>query len=449
MKLFIKNAQQEAKGFVFFIVLLSVFRAVFIGIFNTQLASTMIPEILEAMWLGFRLSLKTAGSIALLGLVFATVPQMIYKKWKSGTIRFTIYSIATLVLTLLFFGRIPYYTIFNSGYNMMLINGKNDDMTRSMSLGFTQSIFESGGIEYSIEYARQQLRSDLIAWENQNVALIQAIYETLLAIKKLKLQIEQSDYALKNKDIELILKKIQYEAGKVDIIDLNNAVMAKNNQLKENISLKNSLKDKEYELSKYTTLKSKDIKMIDFKIVDKEKFLKDNLNIRYENSKVELLDTAYNQLKSSYLPKVSLSTNAKYSNDENKENNESGTIGLTASMPLFDITKDAKLEKSKLEVLKQKVSVTDMQNELIYEYEQILAQINTYDEYEKTISDNLKLYEDLIMVNKSSNAAGMTADYDLEVLQNTQKINEYDLQINDVNKKLQYTKLYFKTKADM
>ena len=67
-----------------------------------------------------------------------------------------------------------------------------------------------------------------------------------------------------------------------------------------------------------------------------------------------------------------------------------------------------------------------MQNELIYEYEQILAQINTYDEYEKTIQNNLKLYEDLIMVNKSSNSAGMTADYDLEVLQNTQKINEYD-----------------------
>ena len=53
------------------------------------------------------------------------------------------------------------------------------------------------------------------------------------------------------------------------------------------------------------------------------------------------------------------------------------------------------------------------------------------------------------MVNKSSNSAGMTADYDLEVLQNTQKINEYDLKINDINKKLQYSKLYFKTKADI
>jgi outer membrane protein TolC len=335
------------------------------------------------------------------------------------------------------------------GKNRDFTEDENSDMTRSLGLNFSQSIFESGGIEYSIEYARQQLKSDLIAWENQNIALIQAIYETLLTIKKLKLQIEQSDYSLKNKEIELILKKIQYEAGRVDIIDLNNAVMSRNNQQKDNISLKNSLKDKEYELSKYTTLKSNEIKIIDFKIVDKDKFLKDNLNIRYENSKVELLDTSYKQLKSSYLPKVSLTTNAKYSNDENKINNESGTIGLTASMPLFDITKDAKLEKSKLEVLKQKVNVTDIQNELVYEYEQILAQINTYDEYEKTISDNLKLYEDLIMVNKSSNAAGMSADYDLEVLQNTQKINQYDLQINDINKKLQYTKLYFKTKVDI
>ena len=337
----------------------------------------------------------------------------------------------------------------NLGKSRDFTQDENSDMVRSMGLSFSQSIFESGGIEYSIEYARQQLKSDLIAWENQNIALIQAIYETLLAIKKLKLQIEQSDYALKNKEIELILKKIQYEAGKVDIIDLNNAVMSRNNQQKENISLKNSLKDKEYELSKFTTLKSNEIKIIDFNIVNKDKFLRDNLNIRYENSKVQLLDTAYNQLKSSYLPKVSLTTNAKYSNDENKTNNESGTIGLTASMPLFDITKDAKLEKSKLEVLKQKVNINDMQNELEYEYEQILTFIDTYENYEKTINNNLKLYEELIMVNKSSNDAGMTSDYDLEILQNTRKINEFDLIVNDINKKLQYSKLYFKTKVNI
>ena len=321
------------------------------------------------------------------------------------------------------------------------------DMSRNLGVSFSQSLFESGGIEYSIEYARQQLKADLIAWENENVLLLQTIYETVLSINKLKLQIEQSDYSLKNKEIELILKKIQYEAGKVDIIDLNNAIISKNNQQKENISLKNSLKDKEYELSKYTTLNSNEIKIIDFKIVEKDKFLKDNLNIKYENSKVELLDTSHKLLKSTYLPHLSLDSSATYTNNENKAQNESGKIGLALKMPIFDITKDSKIEKSKLEVLKQKANVSDMQNELIYEYEQILALINTYDEYEKTIENNLKLYEDLIMVNRSSNSAGMTADYDLEVLQNTQRINEYDLKINDINRKIQYSKLYFKTKV--
>ena len=60
------------------------------------------------------------------------------------------------------------------------------------------------------------------SWENENIAILQIIYETLLFIKKLKFQIEQSDYALKNKNIVLILKKIQYEAVRVDIIDLKN-----------------------------------------------------------------------------------------------------------------------------------------------------------------------------------------------------------------------------------
>lgn len=331
---------------------------------------------------------------------------------------------------------------------------ESDSFNKSVSIGFTQSVYESGGIEFGIKYAKDELNSETIAWENKNVEILQTIYETLLTIKKLKLQIEQSDYSLKNKDIELVLKKIQYEAGRVDIIELNNAIMSKNNQQKENISLKNSLKDKEYELSKYTSFKSNEIEIIDFKIIDKEKFLRDNLNIRYENSRVELLDTSYNQLKSSYLPKVSLNTNAGYSdnNDLTKnadEQSKNGSVGLNMSMPLFDITKDAKLEKSKLEVLKQKVNVTDIKNELVYEYEQILAQINTYDEYEKTIDSNLKLYDDLIMVNKSSNSAGMTSDFDLEILQNTKMINEYDLEINDINKKLQYSKLYFKTKVDI
>jgi outer membrane protein len=325
----------------------------------------------------------------------------------------------------------------------------SSDMNRSTGLSYSQSIFQSGGIEYSIQYAKEQLYSDLISWENENILILETIYETLLNIKKLRFQIEQSDYLLENKEIELVLKKIQYEAGKVDIIELNNAIISQNNQKKENISLKNSLKEKEFELSKYTNLKYNQIKLIDFKIPDKKKFLENSLNIRYENSKVQLLNTSYKQLKSSYLPQVKVSSSVNYQDNENEDNRTNGTVGLSMTMPIFDITKDSKLEKSKLEVLKQKVNLQDLKNQLSYEYEQILTQIDTFESYERTIKENLKLYDDLILVNQSSNNAGMTSDYDLEILQNTKKINEYDLVINDINKKLQYSKLYFKTKANI
>lgn len=330
-----------------------------------------------------------------------------------------------------------------------LKNNENGDISKNIGLSFSQSIYESGGIEYSIEYAKQQLNSDLLAWENENNTILQTVYETLLNIKKLQFQITQGEYTLKNLDIELILKRIQYEAGKTDIIELNNAVMSKNNQIKENISLKNSLKEQEYELSKYTNLKSNEIKILDFKIINKEKFIKENLDIKYEDSKVTLLNISYKQLKSSYLPKVTVSTSTNYQHNESSKENSDASIGLNFSMPIFDITKDSKLQKSKLEILKQKVNINDLVNQLTYEYEQILTQIDTYDEYEKTIKQNLKLYDDLIMVNKSSNDAGMTSAYDLEILQNTKNINEYDLQINEINKKLQYTKLYFKTKVSI
>ncbi|RXJ80924.1 TolC family protein [Arcobacter sp. F2176] len=331
-------------------------------------------------------------------------------------------------------------------------NSESDSLTKSVSIGFSQSIYKSGGIEFTIKNAKDVLNSDLIAWEIENKAILETIYETLLEIKKVKLQIEQSEYSLKNKEIELILKKIQYEAGNADITELNDAIMSKNTQYKENISLKNSLKDKEYELSKYTNLKYNQIDLIDFKIIDKNEFLKNNLNIKYENSKVKVLDSSYKKLKSSYLPQLSVGTNYSYSRNENLQSDtqstsKNGSISLNLSMPIYDINKSSTVEKSRLELLKQKIALNDIKDETLYEYEQILTQIDTYEQQSKIIKENLNLYDELINANRNSNESGMSSDYDLEILENTKKINEYDLTINNIDIKLQYSKLYFKTKV--
>jgi outer membrane protein TolC len=332
------------------------------------------------------------------------------------------------------------------------ITSDSDKFSKSVSIGFSQSIYESGGIEFTIQYAKDKLNYDLLSWENENSQLLESIYDTLLEIKKIKIQIDQGIYKLSSKEIALNIKKIQYEAGKTDIVELNNTLMDKNSQIKENISLENSLKDKIYELSKYTDLKYDEIEIIDFKNVSKEDYVSRNIDYLMEDAKVEMLNTSYKKTKTNYLPKVSLGLNGSYSNVDDliknaNEDETSGSASLNLSVPLYDYNKTNKLQDAKLEYLKQRSSVNDLKNELAYDYEQIINQIDTYKKQNVIIEDNIKLYDDLIAANRVSNEAGMTSIYDLEVLENTKKVNEYDLQINDINIKLQFSKLYFKIKG--
>lgn len=117
------------KLFLFFTVLFMLFRIAFIGIYSYQLGDGSYSEIMLGLWYGLRLSLKTTGMIVLISAVFATLPQLFFIKWPSDLLRKVISSSVVLLFTLLFFARIPYYKIFNSGFNIMLINGMYDDIS--------------------------------------------------------------------------------------------------------------------------------------------------------------------------------------------------------------------------------------------------------------------------------------------------------------------------------
>jgi len=333
---------------------------------------------------------------------------------------------------------------------------KDDNYSKQASIGFTQSLFESGGIWSKIDNAKSTFDYDLLSWENENSELLLSIYSTLLEIKKLKYQQFQNRIKYENKDIELIIKKIQYEAGKSDIIELNNAVMSKNIAYRDVISVENSLKQKELELAKYTDLKYENIEILDFKPISKEDFLQKNFSLLKEDARVAILNSSYKIDRSKYLPKLTLNANARYSNtkddfnnmlsDTRKEDSQS-TASLNFSMPLFDYNMSSKLQESKIEVLKQQTYLNDLKSDMESDFEQILTKIDTYEKISKSIDDNIKLYEDLIKANRVSNQAGMTASYDLEILENSKKINEYDLLINDINIIQEYSKLYFKIRG--
>ena len=125
--IFWHNLQQDLKIFLYFVILFSVLRAAFMGIYHTYLAAVPWQDIFLCLWYGFRLSLKTAGMLALISAAFTTVPQLLFVKWRSALIRACLGALMVLTFTIAFCARIPYYAIFNSGFNIMLINGANDD----------------------------------------------------------------------------------------------------------------------------------------------------------------------------------------------------------------------------------------------------------------------------------------------------------------------------------
>ena len=132
--------QLDVKGLLWFSALFMVFRIAFIGLFQDQLGEVGAGDILEALWLGFRISLKTAGAIVLLTFVFSTLPG-IWGSWKwysPWTIRRWIYGISTALFTFLFCLRIPYFTIFHASFNAMIINGAHDDIGATLQTGISE-----------------------------------------------------------------------------------------------------------------------------------------------------------------------------------------------------------------------------------------------------------------------------------------------------------------------
>ena len=124
---FFENLQQDLKAFIYWCLVLTVFRIAFICIYSSQLNGNY-TDVPMALLLGFRLSMKTAGMLCLIGFVMASLPHIFFKAWPNNKIRLGWHELALGFFAMCFMARIPYYKIFNAAFNMMLINGAHDDI---------------------------------------------------------------------------------------------------------------------------------------------------------------------------------------------------------------------------------------------------------------------------------------------------------------------------------
>lgn len=322
----------------------------------------------------------------------------------------------------------------------------HSDMT-GISASASQDIFRSGGITYQIAYADTNQQTRLIVLKQTIASLNSQIFNTLLNLRKSSYLLEQSNLHLKNKEIAIFIKRQLYDAGKVDITELNNALMDKSSELKTRSSLKYTIAQQHLELSKSSDVNPDTITLPTFALIEKAKYLDRQFDLTYARRQSETLSHLYDVTRSRYLPSLAVNGTIGYQNYNARElpNDYQGnyyTAGLSLNLPL-SYNASATIQEAKAAYLKENAATADKAREIEAIYKQSLELIDNYNDIISITTQNLSLYDDLIKATKAGVNAGVKTGYDLQTLQNTKAIEELEIKVNEINIQIELAKLHF------
>lgn len=326
--------------------------------------------------------------------------------------------------------------------------GTNTNISASIS----QDLFRSGGITYQIEYADAKKRADEISLTKEIADINKELFSALLNYEKTLLQKKQSELILKNKEIEIFIKRQLYEVGKADITELNNALMAQSSELKNLVTHQYMLAQLRGEISKVSDVDPLTFSPPRFSLVESDTYLENNLELNYLRLQTKSFEHLYGVTKSGYLPSLSLNANVGYREYDSKkyDNRYDGNYygaGVTLNIPLYYNAMSA-TQEAKANYLKQAAQVADRYRVTKASYTQSIDLIESYRSYNEITSKNLALYDELIEAIEAGVSVGEKTGYDLQTIKNTKAIEELNIKISEINIQIELAKLHFALKEE-
>ncbi len=123
LKRFFDGIQRDLRVFLFILFILELYRALFILVMSNYIdVNTDSSQIWTALWTGLRLSLKTAGFVTAISFVFVSILGL------SPRLRLAIGIFASMIFSILFMARFPYYRAFHGTFGMEILQGLQDDI---------------------------------------------------------------------------------------------------------------------------------------------------------------------------------------------------------------------------------------------------------------------------------------------------------------------------------
>lgn len=330
-------------------------------------------------------------------------------------------------------------------YDKSAQGGYHSD-TETLSASISQDIFRSGGITYQIKYADAKKQSETIRLQKDIALYNQQLFIALLNYRKNSVLRDQNMKRLENKEIEVFIKRQLYEAGKVDITELNNALMGKSVEQKSVASLKYSLAEQRYEIAKLSDINPENFPLPRFDLVGKEQFVEHQFDVEYSRAQADTLKNFSGVTSSRYLPTLSLNGDVGYRRYDPQElSGYSGNFysaGVQLTMPLT-YNASATIQEAQATYLKENAAIADKKRELDAAYAQVIEKIESYRESIAITSETLILYNDLLRAIEAGVNAGTKTGYDLQTLKNTKAIEELEITINEINIQILLAQLHF------
>ncbi len=116
------------KVFLYYLSVLSLCRLIFCLVLHEYWGpNTGWEDLLQTLWLGSRLSIQTAGILALFTAVPAGLINILSRLW-SRRVESLLSGIVLTITSILFVASFPYYSQFHSRFHQLLFNVGNDDM---------------------------------------------------------------------------------------------------------------------------------------------------------------------------------------------------------------------------------------------------------------------------------------------------------------------------------
>jgi outer membrane protein TolC len=285
----------------------------------------------------------------------------------------------------------------------------------------------------------------------QTASLNQQLFTALLTYKKSLLQLEQSKLRLDNQEIEIFIKRHLYDVGKVDITELNNALMAKSNELKTYAATKYTIAQQRFEITKISDIDPEKFAVSHFELTLKDDVLENQLDLRYSRAQSDTLQNLYGVTRSNYLPSVALNGNMGYKSYDPKElpgsySGSAYSAGISLIVPLV-YNASATIQEAKASYLKEVSSGLDKRREIEAAYRQSIEKIESYREYITITSNNFALYDDLIQAAQAGVNVGSKTGYDLQTLKNSKRAEELEIKINEIDIQMELAKLHFSLKT--